>query len=298
MREEYIMINLGSLYQISSSKGYHPKVTAYYFKEWDGFYMANHTHSSMEIMYVISGECRVEVERQDFQMKKHQFIFIDSEVPHRLIVEKNKPCRMLNLEFALTEMNRTFPPINELAEESKELQELLVMKEAYHFLKDRNGVFHSLRNLVLELDSQMNDTSDNYLMVHILFTQLLLLIARNVVQAKNESTQLSNLYLKKVIEYLHENYDYDIRIEHLSAITHLHPNYIHRIFKESMGCTIIEYLTKIRIEKAKMLITQTDIPITKVASFIGMNSSQYFSKVFKKHIGITPSALRKKGIID
>lgn len=65
-----------------------------------------------------------------------------------------------------------------------------------------------------------------------------------------------------------------------------------------MGCTIIEYLTKIRIEKAKMLITQTDIPITKVASFIGMNSSQYFSKVFKKHIGITPSALRKKGIID
>lgn len=104
---------------------------------------------------------------------------------------------MLNLEFALTEMNRTFPPINELAEESKELQELLVMKEAYHFLKDRNGVFHSLRNLVLELDSQMNDTSDNYLMVHILFTQLLLLIARNVVQAKNESTQLSNLYLKR-----------------------------------------------------------------------------------------------------
>lgn len=292
------MTNSGSLYRNSSSKGYHPKVTAYYFKEWDGFYMAYHTHSSMEIMYVISGECKVEVKTQEFQMKKHQFIFIDSEVPHRLIVEKNRPCRMLNLEFALTEMNRTFPTIYELAKESEELQELLAMNKTYHLLKDRNGVFHSLRNLVLELDSLMSDTRDNYLMVHILFTQLLLLIARNVVQTKKEAKQLSNPYLKKVIEYLHENYDYDIKIEHLSAITHLHPNYLHRIFKESMGCTIIEYLTKIRIEKAKMLITQTDIPITKVASFIGMNSSQYFSKVFKKHIGITPSALRKKSVID
>lgn len=292
------MTNSGSLYQISSSKGYHPNVTAHYFKEWDGFYMACHTHSSMEIMYVISGECKVEVEMQELQMKKHQFIFIDSDVPHRLIVEKNKPCRMLNLEFALTNMNRTFPTINELAEESDELQELLARNEAYHLLKDRNGVFHSLRNLVLELDNRMNEVRDNYLMVHILFTQLLLLIARNVADTKDQSIQLSNPYLKKVIEYLHENYDYDIKIEQLSTITHLHPNYLHRIFKESMGCTIIDYLTKIRMEKAKMLITQTDIPITEVASFIGMNSSQYFSKVFKKHIGITPSALRKRNIID
>ncbi|MFS0882353.1 AraC family transcriptional regulator [Metabacillus niabensis] len=291
------MMKSGSLYHVNGMDRLHPKVTAYYFKEWDGFYMPFHTHVAIEIMYVMSGECTVEVKQEGFKMKKNQFILIDSYVPHRLVVEKDKPCRMLNLEFALTESHRTFPSLCELAKESDELYELLKYEQAYHLLKDSNGVFHSLRTLVFELDNRLNDVKDNYLMVHLLIAQLLLLIARNVVQIKQQSSQQTDQYVKKVIEYLHENYDYEIKIDHLSAITHLHPNYLHRIFKESMGCTIIEYLTRIRIEKAKMLITQTDIPITEVSSFIGMNSSQYFSKVFKKYTGITPTEFRKASVI-
>ncbi|MFC4387908.1 AraC family transcriptional regulator [Gracilibacillus marinus] len=273
----------------------HPKVTAYYFKEWTNFHMDFHTHDSIEIMYVISGECTVEVVDERLLMKKNQFVLINRKVPHRLIVGE-KPCRMLNLEFKLTNMHRKFPSLFELAEESRDLHELLTHAYTFHFLKDTNGVFHSLRTLVLELDTSLNNDKDNYLMVHILITQVLLLIARNIDEAKNQSQQESSMYVKKVVEYIHENYDYDIKVEQLSALTHLHANYLHRIFKETMGCTIVEYLTKVRIEKAKLFITQTDIPITDIASFIGMNSSQYFSKVFKKETGSTPTDYRKNAL--
>ncbi|KAB7670774.1 helix-turn-helix domain-containing protein [Bacillus sp. B1-b2] len=282
----------GSLSHFSDGRLY-PKVTAYYFREWNGFHMPSHSHAAIEIMYVISGECLVEVKKEKLNLKKSQFILIDSQIPHKLIVNKDQPCRMLNIEFILTEMQRTFPTLYELAQENEELHELLTNKQSYYLLRDRNEVFQSLRNLVLELDKRWNKDKDNYLMVHILISQLLVLIARNLLETKQDSNQQTGIYLKKVMEYLHENYDYEIKMDHLSAITHLHPNYLHRIFKESTGCTIIDYLTKIRIEKAKMLITQTDIPITKISSFVGMNSSQYFSKVFKKYTGTTPTALRR-----
>lgn len=284
-----------SLYKLNERESCHPVVVAYYFKEWKGFHMPFHSHDAIEIMYVISGECKVEVRDNVFQMKKGQFIFIDSGVSHRLVVEENLSCRMLNLEFefVLTELERSFPSIRELADQSNQLRALIKLDEPFFLLKDLNGVYSALRNLVLELD---NSNKDNYLMIQILISQLLLLIARNVAEAKEKTPQQADVYIKKVLYYIHQNYDYDIKIKDLASFTHLHPSYLHRIFKESMGCTVMQYLTKIRMDKAKMLLVQTDIPVTDVSNFVGINSSQYFSKIFKKHTGTTPLYFRRKAI--
>lgn len=109
--------------QIKEKKQYYPKVTAYYFKEWNGFEMEFHTHRAIEIMYVMSGDCLVEIDSVSLKMKKNQFVLIDSQVPHRLIVKKDKPCRMLNVEFALIDKERDYPTLYELMKESIELQE-------------------------------------------------------------------------------------------------------------------------------------------------------------------------------
>ena len=279
--------------QIKEKKQCYPRVTAYYFKEWNGFEMEFHTHRAIEIMYVMSGDCLVEIDSVSLKMKKNQFVLIDSQVPHRLIVKKDKPLRMLNVEFALIDKERDYPTLYELMKESIELQEYTKEGKAFYYLKDSNGVLHTLKSLVFELDMGRNE-KDNFLMVQLLLTQLLILIARNISETKNKSNDEKDIYVKQIIKYLHENYDYDIKMEQLSEKMHLHPNYLHRIFKESMDCTIMSYLNDIRIEKAKLLISQTDIPITEISGFIGMNSSQYFSKVFKQQIGTTPTEYRRE----
>src|SRR5690554_5725144 len=100
---------------------YHPKVNYYYFKQWDDFRMPFHEHNSVEIMYVITGQCQVDVADDSYALKKGDFILIDANVTHRLIVEKDKPCRMLNIEFLFDHKTTTTPSLKQLVGGSQNL---------------------------------------------------------------------------------------------------------------------------------------------------------------------------------
>src|SRR5690625_7358754 len=69
-----------SFYTANQNTHHHPKVIAYYYKEWQDFQMPFHTHEAIEIMYVISGSCHVEVEQEMIPMKQGDMILIDANV--------------------------------------------------------------------------------------------------------------------------------------------------------------------------------------------------------------------------
>lgn len=68
---------------------------------------------------------------------------------------------------------------------------------------------------------------------------------------------------------------------------------IYKIAEENFGMGISEYIRSIRIQKAKELLLQTELPINHVASSVGINDYNYFTKLFRKHTGITPKEFRK-----
>ncbi|SDZ23551.1 AraC-type DNA-binding protein [Evansella caseinilytica] len=269
---------------------YHPHVTFYYFKQWDDFQMPEaHAHHRVEIMYVISGQCKVTIDKDVWTMKKGQFVLIDAHVPHQLIVKKGKPCRMLNIEFQFEEKTGAFPSIKELTEENTAFQDFLTRKKMYHLLHDPNEVYFTLKNLVLELDEAQQD---NQLMIKLLLSQLLIHIAKLAAAADCEDAAPANLYVKKTLDFIHHHYDCDIQVKDIAAAVHLHPNYLHRIFKAHTGSSVLEFLTSFRMEKAKMLLLHSSIPITDISEYIGINSRQYFSALFKKHTGQSPLEYR------
>ncbi len=269
---------------------YHPKVNYYYFKQWDDFRMAFHEHNSVEIMYVISGQCQVDAATDTWSLKKGDFILLDANVSHRLIVEKNNPCRMLNIEFVFEHKLGPFPSLRQLAEGSVALTNWLSKDSPYVVLKDPDEIYHTLKSLVLQLDEI---GTDHELMVQLLLAQVLLRTATLAIESKAHDHQPSDEYVKSAVTYIHHHYDCDIQVKDIAASVSVHPGYFHRIFKASMGVTIMEYLTMIRMEKAKMLLAQTDIPITDIASYVGINSREYFSSLFKKYTGSTPLHYRK-----
>jgi|SRR5690625_237023 len=280
-----------SFYAANRIDHYHPDVVAYYYKEWRDFQMQFHSHEAIEIMYVISGACHVELENKMIPLKKGQFIMIDSYVQHRLIIENNKPCRMLNIEFILKKKHGIFPSIKELSEENEHLQALLRDEQPFIVLKDLESLDQTLKSLVLELGEK--DVRNSTVIIQTLLSQLLLKIARIIAHSKERTSLPTDIYIKEIINHIHHNYDVDIKVEDLASMVFLHPSYLHRIFKESMGCTIMEYLTDIRMDKAKMLLAKTDIPITDISDYVGINSRQYFSFLFKKMTGETPRSYRK-----
>jgi AraC family transcriptional regulator, melibiose operon regulatory protein len=249
-------------------KQYFPEAVAYYYKFWHEFEMELHHHPAMEIMYVIKGKCQIEIEGRIVDLRMGQYIWIQSNVKHRLIVHKESPCRMLNIEFLISDIGEHFTSLESLYQHYPTLKGLFHEDNRYFLLKDDESIYYTLRHLVLELDHQ---TNTNQLLIDNLMVQLLLWTDRNRLEMDHQS---DNYYIKKVLTYIHEYYDTNIKVDDLASITHLHPSYLHRIFKNSLQMTINQYITKVRLDKAKMLLVNTEIPVTEISNYVGVNTSQ------------------------
>jgi len=318
---------IGTLYRgdiVSSS--YRPHFQAYYYKQWTNYEMAYHQHPSTEIMYMISGSCRIElqIEREtdsagllhpqnesagddtyrqggspaetyklqseSVHLHKGQFIVIDASVPHRLIVPPDSTCRMLNIEFGLVSSGSDSSLLNDMIHEEKELSALLLEPKDYYVLSDPEEVYYTLKSLVLELDQQRPSP----MLGDLLFAQLLVRIARLYAETQLSSLPQSESYIRRSIQFMHQNYDRSIRMDQIAAAVNVHPGYLHRIFKKHMQITPTAYLNDLRMDKAMMLLSQTDIPIPEIADYVGIASRQYFHLLFKKHAGSTPADYRNQ----
>ncbi|KRE90300.1 AraC family transcriptional regulator [Paenibacillus sp. Soil766] len=273
----------------------HPQVVAYYFKQWQGFHMPFHRHDATEIMYTIHGFCDVDVQlsptrTERVRLKKGEFILLNANIAHRLIVEEDEPCRMLNVEFRFTSHQGVMPSLQQLAAEEKQLSSLLGIQSAYVVLRDPDEVYHVMKSLVLELDKPA-DKSES--MIQLLFAQLLIRIARLRRESASSSLVQSEWYVKKSMDYMHQNYDREIQVKDIAGAVNLHPGYLQRIFKAVTRQTLMAYLTEIRMEKAQMLLLETDIPIADISDYIGVGSRQYFHMLFKAHTNLTPTDYRK-----
>lgn len=90
-------------------------------------------------------------------------------------------------------------------------------------------------------------------------------------------------------EYIQNNYSKDISLDDVSRTVNISPYYFSKIFKEETGEGFVEYLTGIRIEKAKELLNTTEYSMKEICSMVGYADPNYFSRSFKKNVGVTPT---------
>lgn len=96
-----------------------------------------------------------------------------------------------------------------------------------------------------------------------------------------------------MLQYIYENYAEDITLGELADKVHISRNYLSDIFKSMVGDTFNNYLTRVRLEKAKELLLERNMLVYEVASQVGYKNVPYFSTLFKKYIGINPTDLTK-----
>ena len=89
--------------------------------------------------------------------------------------------------------------------------------------------------------------------------------------------------------YIQNNYSRDISLDEVSHTVNISPYYFSKIFKEDVGEGFVEYLTKIRMDKAKELLTTTECSMKEICSMVGYADPNYFSRSFKKNVGVTPT---------
>ena len=107
-------------------------------------------------------------------------------------------------------------------------------------------------------------------------------------------TGKDNIY--KIKEYIDGNYFKEITLNQFSDRFYVSKEYLSRLFKEEFDIGIYEYVLKVRMESARMMLTGPEIKVQTVAEQVGYNDQHYFSKAFKKYYGVAPSELRQNTI--
>lgn len=109
----------------------------------------------------------------------------------------------------------------------------------------------------------------------------------------NNASGTSSSELNMIIDYVNENLSVKHSLESLSREFHTNPSYICQLFAAHLGTTFTAYLTKLRMEEAAKLLTDTQREINEVAALCGYRDYFYFCRVFRKHHLCTPTAFRE-----
>lgn len=99
--------------------------------------------------------------------------------------------------------------------------------------------------------------------------------------------------IRMVLKYIEEHYTDPIRLEDAALLVTLNPAYLSNIFKKETGENFVDYLNSYRIGQARELLKDSNLSINEIAYSTGFQDARYFSKLFKKYVGITPKDYRK-----
>jgi AraC family transcriptional regulator of arabinose operon len=95
-----------------------------------------------------------------------------------------------------------------------------------------------------------------------------------------------------VLQYIEAHLTDNLTVEELAQIAHFHPNYFIQLFKNFTGNSPIQYINRARLDKAKHLLTMTELNVSAIADAVGLEFS-YFSRMFRDHNGVSPTAYRE-----
>lgn len=99
--------------------------------------------------------------------------------------------------------------------------------------------------------------------------------------------------VERVCQYIKANLASEIGRDDLAAVVHLNPAYLSRLFKKVKGVSMSDYMLAEKMDRAKTLLTTTNLKVTTIAEQVGCSHYTYFSKLFRKVVGVTPQEYRK-----
>lgn len=110
----------------------------------------------------------------------------------------------------------------------------------------------------------------------------------------SSSEQRGQSYVQQAITYIRGHLHTNLSLQQVAKQVHLHPNHFSEVFKKEMGMTCLEFMTRERMERAIEMLKESDMKIARIANLVGYGDIKYFTQLFKKYTGQTPSSYRER----
>ncbi len=158
--------------------------------------------------------------------------------------------------------------------------------------------FKLLSSHHVKISEEMERSSKSYtdILSSDSISDLICILEKIILSTIDKLTHLSsqNHYIiKKIMRYIESNYMHQIKLKDLAEMVHVNSSYLSRLIKSETGSTLTEIITTLRIEKAKELLSSGHMKTYEIAIHVGIEDPAYFSQVFKKCTGLSPSEFKK-----
>ena len=259
---------------------------------WSGKYhqyweVLPHSHSYYQIIAVLKGGGEILIDGQRHTLQEHRVFLMHPNVEHAIPHDKNSvQPHLLDIKFTVND--------DSLA---NELSRLPAVLDAGNFSLFQNYFEQILRE-------SAKDEPYSYLCVCDYFGLLLVQLLRaqfgsvpKTPQALSDDAaaeQIESAGLHKVIEFIQQNYATPIVLDDLAKIVNVSKSTLIQTFKTALHTTPLQYINRIRLEKSKDLLLNTDSSISEISEMVGFQSIHYFSRYFKSREQIGPAEYRQR----
>ncbi|UOQ87160.1 AraC family transcriptional regulator [Gracilibacillus salinarum] len=253
--------------------GYFPKAAFHYRDRPDGA-------DSYLFIYCSDGEGWVELNGQNkLTVQKHMLTVIPADVPHRYGAADHDPWSIY--WFHLTgEQVAVFIKQFELDNS--------VLRFPSHFFGTFVELFERCYNLLtMKAYSSLHHIHLSQTMRYLLST-----IGLHVIRSQQDEKR--EHYLDNAINYMHEHLDGMLQLDDIARHIGLSKQHVIYIFKKETGTPPIDYFIKMKIQHACQLLDLTEWSLKEISHSLGMKDPYYFSRLFKKVIGMSPTAYRQQ----
>lgn len=259
-----------------------------------------HSHDFWEISYVYEGRGNhYTSDDNKTLLKENEFVFLSPGTKHCITSPpKNKGalirvCNCLITQDYLNRALKKYFMINEL--DGFSFNNLISQKNPFclQLSDDSNTVYNTLMMIAHEYN---HFTSGSEIIISNAVIHFLIQTARiyEAKQSNKISIHTKNEVMDELIKYIKSNFGSKLSLEFLAEHTHFSREYLSRYFKQYTGQNISDFLTDIRINKAKSLLRSTTHSINDISMYCGYPSISNFQKAFKRLTLLSPSAYRKK----
>ena len=233
------------------------------------------TLSYYQLEYVIGGKIYIQTEKETYCAEKGDFFFINQSTPRMFYSDKDTPAEKLYvtprgplIDGIVSAYNMNDSVIIVKADVEKYFRNILKILEdapSYTFV-ERDKIGREILSIIQDVSAKLNPETRNS--------------RRHIAE--------------NVMQFINENIATKFTIDDLCQKFFLGKTQIIKLFKEKYGVTPIKYAQLHRIEIAKYYLTNTDEPISTLHEKLGLDDIKYFSKLFKKITGYSPSSFKRK----
>ncbi len=251
----------------------------------------SHWHEHIELLYLLSGSATVTCGAKTAAAAQGDLVVVNSSEPHSLVSDSDSLsyyCIIFNLPFLMGDEKDTCS--------AKYLEPLLGSRIVF------SNVIRGDADCTLCAENMIREYREKGFayepeMKSITLHLLALLLRRHIDRTPppgGYARKIRTLQrFEKLFRHIEVHYPQPITASGCAALLNLSLSHFCHLFKEAAGEGLTDYLNRYRVEKAGILLKDTDMSITEVALAVGFNDPGYFTRQFRRITGMTPSAIRK-----